>query len=97
MNDLMFDHTKQSMIESLGVKVIDLRKFLIDIEHADCKTMSQRVEFVWSADISFEMKIAVTFVLGGFHAVKGPLIVQGSLKDLPPSLLKKLKDDGLIS
>lgn len=98
MTDLKFDHKEENIIKALGVDQIALAKFMIDVEHCGASRITEHIEFIWASDQSFEMKIAATFVIGGVYSVKNrePEIRVGKLSDLPKSLLRKLKEDGLI-
>lgn len=102
MTDLQFDHNKQDIAEALGIKLNDLRRFCIDIddymEGKEKNKHSLALEFVWESDQSFEMKILMTFTLGGMMGAEmnKPHIIGGKLSDLPKELIEKLKRDGLI-
>jgi hypothetical protein len=105
MTDLIFNHTKESMLEALGINKSDLKKFFIDVEDymEDRKGKhSQALEFIWSSDQSFEMKIASTFTLGGIVTLdmEGEPSSIASFKAIPVRVLKELfeamKKDGLL-
>ncbi len=95
MLDLKFDHGKDDVIESLGVKVSDLKKFLIDVEDYMAGVKSQQhsraLEFVWASEQSFEMKIAVTFCLGGMSVARPNInMIMGSVPPELKDIIKKI-------
>ena len=102
MTDLIFDHKQDDLFGALGIKKTDLKKFFVDVEEYMENRKgrhSEALEFIWSADQSFEMKIAATFALGG---VVGSNINEKSsgIAAMPLSvlkdLLKRVQKDGLL-
>jgi len=104
MTDLIFDHTQDNMFEALGIKKSDLKKFFVDVEeHMEGRKgrHSEALEFIWSANQSFEMKISITFALGGIvggdidedkHHRAFAAMPLSMLKDL----VKQMQKDGLL-
>jgi hypothetical protein len=95
MLDLKFDHSKKDTAEAMGITMLDMKKFMLDVEdymqkgkHND---RTHALEFVWASDQSFEMKILTTFTLGALTGNSLPTIIQGKMSELPEELQRILK------